>query len=91
MTDQKRADKPARPDDSVMTIPADPEGSVYRFIIVAAKRARQLQSGQRPKIAAQSRKVTRLAVDEVRRGLIEYNEVVKTPPPEPEEEEPTDQ
>jgi DNA-directed RNA polymerase subunit omega len=28
-------------------IPDDPESSAYRFIIVAAKRARQLQSGAR--------------------------------------------
>ena len=30
------------------TIPDDPDQSTYRFIIVAAKRARQLQGGQRP-------------------------------------------
>ena len=30
------------------SIPDDPDQSTYRFIIVAAKRARQLQSGHRP-------------------------------------------
>ena len=33
------------------TLPDDPEQSTYRFIIVAAKRARQLQGGARPVLA----------------------------------------
>jgi DNA-directed RNA polymerase subunit omega len=53
-------------------IPDDPEQSVYRFIIVAAKRARQLQSGQRPLLPGATKKPTVMAMEEVRRGLIQY-------------------
>jgi DNA-directed RNA polymerase subunit omega len=55
------------------TIPDDPEQSTYRFIIVAAKRARQLQSGARPVLPTSSKKPTIIAVEEVRRGLVKYN------------------
>ena len=39
--------KPPR-NNAHCTIPDDPEQSTYRFIIVAAKRARQLRGGARP-------------------------------------------
>jgi len=54
------------------SIPDDPEESVYRFIIVAAKRARQLQGGSRPFLPTTSKKPTIIAVEEVRRGLVKY-------------------
>ena len=54
------------------TIPDDPEQSVYRFIIVAAKRARQLQNGSRPFLPTTSKKPTVIAAEEVRRGLVKY-------------------
>jgi DNA-directed RNA polymerase subunit omega len=54
------------------TIPDDPEQSTYRFIIVAAKRARQLQGGARPVLPTSSKKPTVIAVEEVRRGLVKY-------------------
>jgi DNA-directed RNA polymerase subunit omega len=54
------------------TIPDDPDQSTYRFIIVAAKRARQLQSGARPVLPTSSKKPTVIAVEEVRRGLVKY-------------------
>jgi len=54
------------------TIPDDPEQSTYRFIIVAAKRARQLQSGARPVLPTSSKKSTLIAMEEVRRGLVKY-------------------
>jgi DNA-directed RNA polymerase subunit omega len=57
-------------------IPDDPEQSVYRFIIVAAKRARQLQAGARPFLPTTSRKPTITAVEEVRRGLVKYDDPV---------------
>jgi DNA-directed RNA polymerase subunit omega len=53
-------------------IPDDPEKSMYRFIIVAAKRARQLQGGARPALPTSSKKATVIAVEEVRRGLVKY-------------------
>jgi DNA-directed RNA polymerase subunit omega len=55
------------------TIPDDPEQSTYRFIIVAAKRARQLQAGARPVLPTSSKKPTIIAVEEVRRGLVKYS------------------
>ncbi len=55
-------------------IPDDPEASVYRFIIVAAKRARQLQSGARSLLPATSKKPTVMAMEEVRRGLVPYED-----------------
>jgi DNA-directed RNA polymerase subunit omega len=54
------------------TIPDDPDQSTYRFIIVAAKRARQLQAGHRPVLPTSSKKPTVIAVEEVRRGLVKY-------------------
>lgn len=55
-------------------IPDDPELSTYRFIIVAAKRARQLQSGARSYLPTTSRKPTVGSMEEVRRGLISYDD-----------------
>lgn len=54
------------------SIPDDAEQSVNRFIIVAAKRARQLQNGARPSIPTTSKKPTVIAMEEVRRGLVKY-------------------
>jgi DNA-directed RNA polymerase subunit omega len=54
------------------TIPDDPEQSIYRFIIVAAKRARQLQGGARPFLPTSSKKWTIIAAEEVRRGLVKW-------------------
>jgi DNA-directed RNA polymerase subunit omega len=49
-----------------------PQGieSKFRFILVAAKRARQLQAGAKPLIQTPSKKVTRVAMQEVEAGLI---------------------
>ena len=55
-------------------IPDDPEASAYRFIIVAAKRARQLQGGSRSMLPTTSKKPTVAAMEEVRRGLVHYED-----------------
>ena len=55
-------------------IPDDPEASAYRFIIVAAKRARQLQNGARSFLPTTSKKPTVMATEEVRRGLVQYDD-----------------
>ena len=60
-------------------IPDDPESSTYRFIIVAAKRARQLQSGARPFLPTTAKKPTVTAMEEVRRGLVQYNDPSRAP------------
>ena len=58
-------------------IPDDPEASAYRFIIVAAKRARQLQGGSRSYLPSTSKKPTVMAMEEVRRGLVQYEDLTK--------------
>jgi len=69
-------------------IPDDPEASAYRFIIVAAKRARQLQGGSRSMLPTTSKKPTVAAMEEVRRGLVPYEDTAihKTLLPVPAEE-----
>ncbi len=57
------------------SIPDDPELSTYRFIIVSAKRARQLQSGARSFLPTTSRKPTVTSMEEVRRGLVKYTDI----------------
>jgi DNA-directed RNA polymerase subunit omega len=71
------------------SIPDDPEQSTYRFIIVAAKRARQLQGGHRPVLPTSSKKPTVIAMEEARRGLVKYELPGETAPVEeiqPEEQ-----
>lgn len=58
-------------------IPEDPESSTYRFIIVAAKRARQLQNGQRSVLPATNKKPTVLGMEEVRRGLVPFTDLTR--------------
>jgi DNA-directed RNA polymerase subunit omega len=60
-------------------IPEDAEGSTYRFIIVAAKRARQLQNGQRSVLPATNKKPTVLAMEEARRGLVPFTDLSQEP------------
>jgi DNA-directed RNA polymerase subunit omega len=75
--------------NSHCSIPDDPDQSTYRFIIVAAKRARQLQSGHRPVLPTSSRKSTVIAMEEARRGLVKYENlgevVMLEDVPEPEQ------
>jgi DNA-directed RNA polymerase subunit omega len=56
-------------------IPDDPELSTYRYIIVTAKRARQLQEGARSFLPTTTRKPTVTAMEEVRRGLVKYDDL----------------
>lgn len=44
--------------------------SKFRFILIAAKRARQLQSGARPLVQASTKKPTKVACQEVGAGLV---------------------
>jgi DNA-directed RNA polymerase subunit omega len=71
-----------KPKANVMyAIPDDPDASTYRFIIVAAKRARQLQGGQRSVLPATNKKPTVLSMEEVRRGLVPYSDISSEEPP----------
>ncbi len=46
--------------------------SKFRFILVAAKRARQLQAGAKPLVQTHSKKVTKVAQQEVEAGLVPF-------------------
>jgi DNA-directed RNA polymerase subunit omega len=46
--------------------------SNYRYILVAARRARQLQSGAPPVIETSSRKPCRIAQDEIKAGKVKW-------------------
>jgi DNA-directed RNA polymerase subunit omega len=51
-----------------------PQGidSKFRFILIAAKRARQLESGARPLIQTPEKRATRIAQLEVQAGLVPF-------------------
>jgi DNA-directed RNA polymerase subunit omega len=55
--------------------------SNYRYILVAARRARQLQGGAPPVIDTHSRKPCRIAQDEIRAGKVKWiiPELAKSP------------
>lgn len=55
--------------------------SNYRYILVAARRARQLQGGAPPVIETHSRKPCRIAQDEIKAGKVKWiiPEVAKAP------------
>lgn len=46
--------------------------SNYRYILVAARRARQLQGGAPPVISTSSRKPCRIAQDEIKAGKVKW-------------------
>ncbi len=72
----------------INAIPDDPEASIYRFIIVAAKRARQLQGGARSLLPSTSKKPTVASMEEVRRGLVSYYDpTLQTETPETAEQQ----
>jgi DNA-directed RNA polymerase subunit omega len=61
--------------------------SKYRFIILAAKRAKQLLKGAKPKIHGKSKSLIRIAQAEVRAGLIDYEIIPARMEDIPEREE----
>lgn len=61
--------------------------SKYRFIIIAAKRAKQLLKGAKPKIQGRSKNPIRIAQTEVRSGLIDYEIIPARMDEVPEREE----
>ena len=52
-------------------------GSKYRFIIVAAERAKQLQNNAKPKIKTKSTKPAFIAMREIEQDLVSF----EMPPP----------
>jgi DNA-directed RNA polymerase omega subunit len=55
-------------------------GSKYRFIILAAERAKQLQNNARPKLKLRSTKPAYIAMKELENDLLKFE---ITPPVEP--------
>jgi len=55
--------------------------SNYRYVLVAARRARQIQNGARPVVEPHSRKPCRIAEEEVQAGKVKWEipEAGKTP------------
>jgi DNA-directed RNA polymerase omega subunit len=54
--------------------------SKYRLVLLAAKRSKQLQKGAKPRVQSAAKKPTRVALEEVQRGLIQYQSVPKQVP-----------
>ncbi len=55
--------------------------SNYRYVLVAARRARQIQNGAQPVVKAHSGKPCRIAEDEIQAGMVKWTvpEPAKTP------------
>jgi DNA-directed RNA polymerase subunit omega len=47
--------------------------SSYRYVLVAARRARQLLSGARPTIETATRKPCKIAQEEIKAGKVHWN------------------
>jgi len=63
--------------------PLPPIESRFLFVDVAALRAKQLRKGARPRLedeVPQHHKAERVAMEEVRRGLVYYNVLPSRPP-----------
>lgn len=62
--------------------------SNFRYVLVAARRARQLQNGAEPLVSTHSRKACRVAQDEIAAGKISYVRKEDAPALRPEVEAP---
>jgi DNA-directed RNA polymerase subunit omega len=67
---------------SQMILPKEVD-SKFRFITVAAQRAKQLQGGAKPRVETRSRKPTRIAVEETLANTVSW-EIREPEPAEPE-------
>ncbi len=52
--------------------------SNYRYILVVARRARQLQAGSRPAVETETRKPCRIAQEEITAGKVKWS-IPETP------------
>jgi len=69
----------------IINIP-DEFDSKFRFILVAAERAKQLQSGAPPRLRVKSRKASHIAIREVEQHLVPF-EIIEVKKDEEQEEE----
>jgi DNA-directed RNA polymerase subunit omega len=67
-----------------LILPKDVD-SKFRFITVAAQRAKQLQNGAKPRIEVRSRKPTRIAMHEVLAGTVSWEVRDEKAPAAPEQ------
>ncbi len=58
--------------------------SNFRYVLVAARRARQLQNGAEPLVPSRSRKACRVAQEEIAAGKIAYVKAEDEPVLKPE-------
>jgi len=63
-----------------MVKPTDAPMSKYRFVMLAALRAEQLQAGAIPRVDSDTRKATVLAQEEVAAGLVDAWDGTQPPP-----------
>ena len=59
--------------------------SKFRFITVAAQRAKQIQNGAKPRVEVRTRKPTRVAMQEVLAGAVSWEMRDELPPVVPAE------
>jgi DNA-directed RNA polymerase subunit omega len=60
-------------DNDLMTIDSQAPDSKFAFVVVAARRARQLMLGASPLVAnPRSHKYTRVAIEELQAGVLEF-------------------
>jgi DNA-directed RNA polymerase subunit omega len=52
------------------------------MVLLAARRSKQLQKGAKPRLQSTAKKFTRIALEEVQRGLIQYQQIVKPTVPD---------
>ena len=69
---------------SQIILPKDVD-SKFRFITVAAQRAKQLQNGAKPRVEMRSRKPTRVAMQEVLANAVSWEVMDPQAPPVVEE------
>ncbi|HET7346380.1 MAG TPA: DNA-directed RNA polymerase subunit omega [Acidobacteriaceae bacterium] len=62
--------------------------SNFRYVLVAARRARQLQNGAEPLVQSRSRKACRVAQEEIAAGKVAYVKKEDVPVVRPEVEAP---
>ena len=60
--------------------------SNYRYVLVAARRARQISGGAPPLVQTNTRKACRIAQQEIAAGKIQYTINPGSAPAEPQEE-----
>ncbi|HZS46019.1 MAG TPA: DNA-directed RNA polymerase subunit omega [Blastocatellia bacterium] len=60
------------PEDQDKTTQID---SKYRLVVLAALRSKQLQKGALPRVQTRHHKSTRVALEEVQNGLVEYTKL----------------